>query len=187
MGRLRNESSFCLRVFLHSLAFGTLKPFLAKSPKDRVSRPQLEMTIDVMANSFLYWMQDFHEARFLEEGAQAYAMTSAGGTKVWPSYGPVSVAKAALEAHVRQVAYELAPRGVSVNAILAGVTRTPALEKIPGADQMANIALERSSAGRLTTPEDVGRFIATIAVSRFDNPWCTGNVIRVDGGENLAG
>ena len=187
MTRLKNESSFRLRVFLHSLAFGTLKPFVAKSPKERVNRSQLEMTIDVMANSFLYWMQDLYGAGFLEQGTQAYAMTSAGGTRVWPSYGPVSVAKAALEAHVRQLAYELIPSGVSVNAILAGVTRTPALEKIPGAEQMVNVALERSSAGRLTAPEDVGRLIATVALSPFDNTWCTGNTIRVDGGENLAG
>ena len=64
-------------------------------------------------------------------------MTSAGGTRVLPFYGAVSAAKAALESHVRQLALELAPRGVTVNAIRAGVTDTPALRKIPGSDVLS--------------------------------------------------
>jgi enoyl-[acyl-carrier-protein] reductase (NADH) len=114
-------------------------------------------------------------------------MTSAGGSRVWPNYGPVCIAKEALEAHVRQLAYELAPEGVSVNAILAGVTQTPALEKIPGAERMVKSALERSSAGRLTLPEDVGRFIGTLVLSLLSPTWCTGSTVHIDGGENLMG
>ena len=58
-------------------------------------------------------------------------MTSSGSTRVIRSYGAVSAAKAALEAHIRQLAFELAPLGVTANAIRAGVTDTPALRRIP--------------------------------------------------------
>ena len=90
------------------------------------------MTLDVMAHSLVYWTQDLFFAGLLAPGARIFAMTSAGDHIVWPAYGAVSAAKAALESHVRQLAVELAPHRVAVNALRAGVTDTPALRKIPG-------------------------------------------------------
>ena len=89
------------------------------------------MTLDVMANSLIYWAQDLAAAGLLRKGSRIYAMTSSGSTRVIRSYGAVSAAKAALEAHIRQLAFELAPLGVTANAIRAGVTDTPALRRIP--------------------------------------------------------
>jgi enoyl-[acyl-carrier protein] reductase III len=111
-------------------------------------------------------------------------MTSAGGHRVWQTYGAVSAAKAALEAHVRQLAYELAPSGISVNALRAGVTDTPAARKIPGSDEMFRRAREANPSLRLTTPEDVAK--AVVAMSLLETGWITGNVIGVDGGEDLS-
>ena len=108
-------------------------------------------------------------------------MTSTGSQRVFPHYGPVSAAKAALESHVRQLAMELAPRKITVNAILAGVTDTPALRKIPGADTIAEVARTRNPSGRLTEPEDVAACL--VELSRPGTYWLTGNVLRVDGGE----
>src|SRR5205807_964922 len=88
--------------------------------------------IGVMAHSLVYWVQDLVHRGLMRKGGKIFAMTSAGGTRVLPNYGAVSAAKAALESHVRQLAMELAPRGIAVNAIRAGVTDTPALRKIPG-------------------------------------------------------
>jgi enoyl-[acyl-carrier protein] reductase III len=110
-------------------------------------------------------------------------MTSAGGHRVWPAYGAVSAAKAALESHIRQLAVELAPSGISVNALQAGVTDTPAARRIPGSDKMFSLALESNPGKRLTTPEDVAELI--VALSLCGSTWSTGNVIRVDGGEDL--
>ena len=114
-----------LDVVLHSLAFGTLKPFLGDE-KERMTRAQMDMTLDVMAHSLVYWVQDLVAAGLLGSGAHVFAMTSAGGHRIWPAYGAVSAAKAALESHCRQLAVELVPKGVAVNAIRAGVTDTPA-------------------------------------------------------------
>jgi NAD(P)-dependent dehydrogenase (short-subunit alcohol dehydrogenase family) len=173
-----------VHVLFHSLAFGTLRPFTAPDPAEQVNRKQLEMTLDVMANSLVYWTQDLRAARLLEAGARILAMTSAGGSRVWATYGPVSAAKAALESHVRQLAFELAPHGISVNAVRAGVTDTPSLRKIPGNEQIVQHALRQNPHHRLTTPEDVARAVTALALP--STAWITGNVIGVDGGENLS-
>ncbi|MGC8833194.1 MAG: enoyl-ACP reductase FabI [Armatimonadota bacterium] len=174
-----------VRVLLHSLAFGALKPFIAESPSDRVSQAQMEMTLDVMANSLVYWVQDLVQRRLMGEGGRIFAMTSSGSTRVWSSYGPVSAAKAALESHVRQLALELAPYGITVNALRAGVTDTPALRKIPGHEEMIATAQRRNPHRRLTKPEDVAKALAALCLP--ETAWITGNVIGVDGGEDIAG
>ncbi len=174
-----------IRIVMHSLAFGTLRPYVADQTKDGVNQKQVDMTLDVMANSLVYWVQGLAHRNLMCEGTRIVAMTSAGGTRIWPSYGPVSAAKAALESHIRQLAYELAPKGITVNAIRAGVTDTPALRKIPGNDELLEGARHRNPSGRLTTPEDVAAAIALLADPR--SYWITGNTIGVDGGEDIVG
>lgn len=173
-----------VRVVLHSLAFGTLRPYIGGDDAPTIGRRHLEMTLDVMAHSLVYWVQDLVMVGRLQEGGRVFAMTSSGSLAAWPSYGAVSAAKAALEAHIRQLAVELAPHGVTANAIMAGVTKTAALEKIPGADEIARKALERNPHGRLTTPEDVARCL--VALLSPGTGWLTGNVLRVDGGETIS-
>jgi enoyl-[acyl-carrier protein] reductase III len=118
-------------------------------------------------------------------GGRIFAMTSAGSRSVLPSYGAVSAAKAALESHVRQLAVELAPLGVTANAILAGVTDTPALRRIPGHERLIERALAGNPHGRLTTPEDVAA--ALVELARPGLYWLTGNVLQIDGGEAIVG
>ena len=170
-----------IRVFLHSLAFGTLKPFVARSPSDAITKAQMDMTLDVMANSLVYWIQDLTSRNLMVRGGRVFAMTSAGGQRVWKTYGAVSAAKAALESHIRQLALEMGPLGISANAIRAGVTDTPALRKIPGHEEMIEMASKRNPGGRLTTPHDVAS--AMLHLSHPGCGWITGNVINVDGGE----
>ena len=172
-------------VLLHSLAFGNLQPYIADTPQDGITAAQMDMTLTVMAHSLVYWTQDLVRRGLMRQGGKIFAMTSAGGTRVLPNYGAVSAAKAALESHIRQLAMELAPRGIAVNAIRAGVTDTPALRKIPGHEAIAETALKRNPAGRLTTPGDVARAIAVLC--RPGTEWISGNVIGVDGGEDIIG
>ncbi len=114
-----------------------------------LSRKQLEMTADVMAHSLLYWVRDLFHAGLFGHGSRLYAMTSEGATLAVPTYGAVSVAKAALEAHVRQLALELMPHGITVNAIRAGVTDTPALHRIPNWEHLLAEAQHRNPSGRV--------------------------------------
>ncbi|MBI4462822.1 MAG: SDR family oxidoreductase [Acidobacteria bacterium] len=174
-----------VRVFLHSLSFGALRPYFTDLPEEPLTQKQMEMTLDVMAHSLVYWSQDLVARGLLREGGRIYAMTSSGGTRVLATYGAVSAAKAALESHIRQLAFELAPRRVTANAIRAGVTDTPSLRKIPGNDRLIEDALRKNPHGRLTTPSDVA---AAVGVLVHPNTyWMTGNVIGVDGGEDIVG
>lgn len=169
-------------VVLHSLAFGTTLSYVTnETDQKEVSQRQLEMTADVMAHSLIYWVRDVFHAGLLGDGSRVFAMTSEGATRAVPTYGPVSAAKAALEAHVRQLSMELIPHGITVNAIRAGVTDTPALRRIPGHEELRAAAEARNPGGRLTRPEDVGE--ALIALASPHLYWMTGNVIGVDGGE----
>lgn len=172
-----------LRVLMHSLAFGTLKPLVTDMPGQQTTKAQLEMTLDVMAHSLVYWVQDLHARKLLGAGSHVFAMTSSGGTRVMPFYGAVSAAKAALESHVRQLALELGGVGVSVNALRAGITDTPASRKIPAAEFMFQEAKRRNPGGRLTRPEDVAGAIVALSLPGTD--WISGNVIGVDGGEDV--
>jgi NAD(P)-dependent dehydrogenase (short-subunit alcohol dehydrogenase family) len=182
--RLR-DSGQRLRVLLHSLAFGSLKPFVSGDPAEFVDVRSLDMTVNVMAHSLVYWCQGLVRRELLGPGGRILAMTSAGSQLVLPAYGPVSAAKGALETHCRQLAVELAPLGVTVNALMAGVTDTPALRKIPDWEAMMQKAQARNPSRRLTRVEDVASAIALLC--RPESQWITGNVIRVDGGEGIAG
>ncbi|MGQ0792701.1 MAG: enoyl-ACP reductase FabI [Deltaproteobacteria bacterium] len=172
-----------LRVLVHSLAFGTLKPYIGASVKEMVTDTNMNMTLDVMAHSLVYWTQEAVHRKLLGRGGRVFAMTSAGGHRVWLTYGPVSASKAALESHIRQLAVELAPHGITANSIQAGVTLTPALSKIPGNEQIIENAVKVNPGGRLTTTKDVAE--AIVALSGRGGNWITGNVIKVDGGEDL--
>ena len=68
-----------------------------------------------------------------------------------------------------------------MNSIMAGVTDTPALRKIPGSHDMITLAQRKNPSGRLTSPKDVADAIGLLSHPKAH--WITGNVICVDGGE----
>jgi NAD(P)-dependent dehydrogenase (short-subunit alcohol dehydrogenase family) len=181
----RRGKSERFQVLMHSLAFGTLRPLVAEDSEEQASQKQLEMTLDVMANSLVYWTQDCYGAGLLGKHSRIFAMTSAGGSASWKGYGAVSAAKCALESHIRQLSCELGPVGITANSICAGVTDTPALRKIPQASRMIEGALRKNPTGRLTTPEDVAACL--VALAQPATYWMTGNTIYIDGGEGHAG
>ena len=174
-----------VKTFIHSIAFGTLKPMLSKDDHSTLNQKNIEMTINVMGSSLVYWAQDLYKANLLKQGTQIFSMTSSGGRRQWPSYGAVSMAKATLESASRQLAIELAGEGIAVNTIQAGVTDTPALRKIPGNEKMIEFANKQNPSGRLTLPEDIADYVSLLSMS--NNSWLTGNVLRVDGGEDIIG
>lgn len=181
--RFAGQGAQTVRVLLHSLAFGTLKPYIAKKVDDAITQAQMEMTIDVMANSLVYWTQGLVSRGLMKKGGRIFAMTSSGGHSVLQNYGAVSAAKSALESHIRQLAMELGHLGITSNAIMAGVTDTPALRKIPGAVKMLEVAKAKNPFGRLTEPGDVARAMVLLADDHAF--WVSGNVIGVDGGEDI--
>jgi NAD(P)-dependent dehydrogenase (short-subunit alcohol dehydrogenase family) len=174
-----------VRLLFHSLAFGSLVPLVGENAAASARQAQLAMTLDVMANSLVYWTQDLVWRGLIRAGGRILAMTSAGSHRAMVSYGMVSAAKAALEAYVRQLALELGPRSISVNAIRAGVTDTAALRRIPGWQSLADRAAASNPRGRLTTPGDVAGMVGLLLDSHAD--WINGSVIGIDGGEDIVG
>jgi NAD(P)-dependent dehydrogenase (short-subunit alcohol dehydrogenase family) len=181
--RFSKDPSQTVRVLLHSLAFGTLKPFIAGKQEEMLSQAQMEMTLDVMAHSLVYWVQGLILRKLMKKGGRILGLTSSGGHSVIPNYGAVSAAKSCLESHLRQMAMELGSLGITANAIMAGVTDTPALRKIPNHVKMRDVAKAKNPTGRLTTPEDVAKAIVLLADESAY--WISGSVIGVDGGEDV--
>jgi enoyl-[acyl-carrier-protein] reductase (NADH) len=178
--RLNSKPS--VKVIMHSLAFGTLKPFISNET-ELITKAQMEMTLDVMAHSLVYWVQDVFKNNLLADKCRIFAMTSSGGHSTIPYYGAVSAAKAALESHVRQLTSELGPLNASVNSIMAGVTNTPALSKIPGNKSMMEVAISKNPRDRLTTPEDIAKVISVLC--KDGGEWISGGIINADGGEDI--
>jgi len=182
---LADDPADSIHFMLHSLAFGTLLPFIADAPEEAVSEAQMDMTLRVMAHSLVYWVQDLVRRNLLARGSRVYALSSAGAIRMAPMYGVVSAAKAALESHARQLALELGPRGIAVNCLRPGVTDTHALRVIPGHEVYVAEALKRNPGGRLTTTEDVAKGLVALADPAIT--WISGTVIPVDGGEIIVG
>lgn len=179
------DEEHSIHVFMHSLAFGSLLPLVGEGPEQSVNPAQMDMTLNVMANSLVFWVQEMVWRGMLRRGGRVFSMTSEGSRVVVPNYGVVSAAKAALESHTRQLALELGERGILVNCIQAGVTQTPAQSKIPGAERMVEVTLKRNPTGRLTTTRDVAATIA--ALSQPEIQFISGTTIVVDGGESAVG
>jgi len=176
------EGENTIIALMHSLAFGTLLPFITADMK-KVMRPkQLTMTTEVMANSLIYWVQGLIKRGMMSSGGRIIAMTSSGSRRCIPDYGAVSSAKAALESHVRQLSLELAPFNITANAVCAGVTDTDALRKIPINKKLARVAIDRNPHHRLGTVEEVADTIVGLCSPAFR--WINGNTIHCDGGED---
>jgi enoyl-[acyl-carrier protein] reductase III len=111
------------------------------------------------------------------------SITSDGGQRVIPGYGIVGPAKAALESLTRGLAFELAPKGILVNGVLAGLADTKSARSIPGADDVIEHAKFHTPLGKIVEPEDVARVVAFLA-SEEASMIC-GQFITVDGGRSI--
>jgi enoyl-[acyl-carrier protein] reductase III len=115
-------------------------------------------------------------------GGRIVAVSSSGARSVVPGYVSLGLAKAALESLVRYLAVDLAPAGITVNAV-----STAKLDKGPATPrpEMARALAARTPAGRLTTPADLADAIALLCTD--EAAWVQGQVITVDGGLSLRG
>jgi enoyl-[acyl-carrier protein] reductase III len=119
----------------------------------------------------------------MKPGSSIVGVSSLGSTRVLENYVLVGTSKAALESVVRYLAVELAPRGIRVNAVSAGVVDTEALDHFPNREQMLRAARERTPAGRMVEPEDVAGAVAYLCSADAD--MVRGQTLVVDGGYSL--
>ncbi|MDO1511158.1 SDR family oxidoreductase [Maribacter confluentis] len=172
----------CIKVLVHSVAKGTLKPMYSDHGSTLVNA-DFKITLEAMALSLYDWTKALFASDVFAADTRIISFTSEGNTRALPNYGAVSVAKVALEALTRNIALEFAPKGIKANCIQAGVTLTKSLKMIPGYASIKEHALARNPNKRLTTPEDVANAVYMLTLD--EAKWITGTVIKVDGGESL--
>ena len=162
---------------------------LASSPEyasDSVlDEEDMARTIHAMGTSLLGWTQEALARGLFAPDARVLGLTSEGNEVAWRGYAAVAAAKVALESVSRSIAVEMASFGIRSNVVQAGVTDTPALRMIPGSAHLKAQARTRNPFGRLTSPQDVANVVYLLSLP--EAAWINGEVIRVDGGERIAG
>lgn len=128
------------------------------------------------------WLCAIEASKLMPDGGSIVNITSQGSSKVLPYYFSVGTSKAALEALTRYLAVELAPMGISVNAVSGGYVETSALDYFPNRDSMLE-AGRSTPAGRMVSAEDIARVVAFLCTE--DAAMIRGQVIVVDGGYTL--
>jgi enoyl-[acyl-carrier protein] reductase III len=176
-GRLK-ESFGGLDVLISNAASGVIKPAMELTPR------HWHWTMDINAAALLSLAQQAVPLMG-ERGGHVVAVSSIGAVRAIPQYAAVGASKAALESLVRHLAVELAPRGVRVNAVSAGVVDTDALKHFPNREQILTESARRTPAGRLVEPADVADAVLFL-VSPLSS-MMVGQTVVVDGGYAIMG
>jgi enoyl-[acyl-carrier protein] reductase III len=164
-----------LDALVHCAATGVIRAALETTDK------HFDWTLAANARAFLSLARV--AAPQMPAGSSIVGVSSLGAGRVLENYVLVGTSKAALEALVRYLAVELAPRGVRVNAVSGGVIETEALDHFPNREQMLSWSLERTPAGRLVEPGDVADAVAFLCSPKAE--MIRGQTIVVDGGFSL--
>ncbi len=162
-------------VVVHNAATGVIKPALETEDK------HWDWTLNANARALLSLARAC--APDMESGSSIVAISSLGAQRVLENYVLVGTSKAALESVVRYLAVELAPRGIRVNAVSAGVVETEALDHFPNREEMLRAGKTRTPAGRLVEPGDIAGAVAFLCSP--DAQMVRGHTLIVDGGYSL--
>ncbi len=160
---------------VHNAATGVIRPALETEDK------HWDWTVSANARALLALARGLVPG--MRSGSSFVGISSLGSTRVLENYVLVGVSKAALEAVVRYLAVELAPRGIRVNAVSAGVVETNALDHFPNREQMIADSLARTPAGRLVEPSDVAEAVCFLCSPAAE--MVRGQTLVVDGGFSL--
>jgi enoyl-[acyl-carrier protein] reductase I len=168
-------------ILVHAVAFANRDELTG--PYYNTSREGFRLAMDISVYSFTALAQAFQP--LLREGGSLLTLTYYGSEKVMPHYNVMGVAKAALEASVRYLAYDLGSQGVRVNAISAGPIRTLAAAGVSGFKAMYRQFTEVAPLRQAITIEDIGGTAVYLASDLSAK--VTGEVIYVDSGYNILG
>jgi enoyl-[acyl-carrier protein] reductase III len=164
-----------LQALVHNAATGVIRPALETEDK------HWDWTLATNARALLSLARVC--APQMDPGSSIVGISSLGSMRVLENYVLVGTSKAALESVVRYLAVELAPRGIRVNAVSAGVVETEALDHFPNREQMLHAAQARTPAGRMVEPDDVAGAVAYLCSP--DAEMVRGQTLIIDGGYSL--
>lgn len=171
-----------LDFVIHSIAYAPATTFQKRFVDTTLEEWQTAM--NASAYSLVSVAQ--RAAPLMRAGGSIVTMTYLAAERVVPHYNMMGIAKAALEASVRYLAYDLGSQGVRVNAISAGPVRTIAARSISGFADMYSTAGAQSMLGRNITQEEVGGLALALVSDRLGSG-ITGETIYVDAGFNAIG
>jgi enoyl-[acyl-carrier protein] reductase I len=172
-----------LDLLVHSVAFAAaedLEGRFTDTPRDR-----FWLALDVSAYSLVGCARAAEPLMDARGGGSILTMTYLGGERAVPHYNVMGVAKAALDASVRYLAWDLGQKNIRVNAISAGPVRTLAARSIAGFPTMEAIVEERSPLHRHIEADDVGA--AAVYLLSDDARNVTGTTLYVDSGYHSMG
>jgi enoyl-[acyl-carrier protein] reductase I len=170
-----------LDMMLHSVAF---------APREALDKPFLETTRDAFlvaheVSAYSLVALSKRAVPLMTDGGSITTMTFRGAQKVYPNYNVMGVAKAALEASVRYLAYELGAKKIRVNAISAGPVQTLAARGIADFSTMMNLYKDRAPLGRSCEPSELGQ--TAVFLASDGGSGMTGQTLFVDGGYDIMG
>jgi enoyl-[acyl-carrier protein] reductase III len=169
------EQAGALDVLVSNAATGVIRPLLELEEK------HWDWTMNANARALLTLAR--HAAPSMQPGSSIVAVSSLGSERVLDNYALVGTSKAALEALVRYLAVELAPRDIRVNAVSAGLVETGALEYFPNREEMLASYERRTPAGRLVGPREVADAVCFLCSPEAG--MIRGHTLVVDGGYSL--
>jgi enoyl-[acyl-carrier protein] reductase I len=179
--RQAGETYGAIDFVLHSIAFAPLEDL--KGPFLNSSRAGFKTAMDISVYSLAIVAR--HAAEVMPNGGSIATLTYLGGEKVVSGYNMMGVCKAALDAAVKYLAYDLGPKKIRVNAVSAGPVKTLAASAVGEADKLAGLYEAVSPLGRNIDREEVGSagmFILSDLASGI-----TGEILHVDCGYNIMG
>jgi enoyl-[acyl-carrier protein] reductase III len=175
--QVRAEFGRC-DILVGNVASGVVRPI------SQVEDKHWDWTMDINARSILRCAQQALPLMEPNGWGRIIAITSFGSTRVFAEYGVIGVSKATIEALVRYLAVELAPKGIAVNAVSPGIVATDALRSFSiDVEDTLQEAAARTPAQRVTTPEDVARLVGFLCSD--DAAMIVGQTIVVDGGWSI--
>jgi enoyl-[acyl-carrier protein] reductase I len=172
-----------LDILVHSVAFAAaedLEGRFTDTPRDR-----FWLALDVSAYSLVICARAAEPLMEARGSGAILTMTYLGGERAVPHYNVMGVAKAALDASVRYLAWDLGLKGIRMNAISAGPVRTLAARSIAGFTTMEAIVEERAPLHRHIEADDVGNAAAYLLSEDARN--VTGTTLYVDAGYHSMG
>ena len=166
---------------VHSIAFAPIEDL--KCPFVQASREGFKTAMDVSVYSLAIVSR--HAAKIMPDGGSIVTMTYFGGERVVEGYNLMGVCKAALDASVRYLAFDLGPKKIRVNAVSAGPVKTLAASAVGEADKLAGLYEAVSPMNRNITREEVGA--AGMFLLSDLSSGITGEIMHVDCGYNTMG
>jgi enoyl-[acyl-carrier protein] reductase I len=172
-----------LDILIHSVAFAPPQTF--ERPFADTSRQDFLTALDISAYSLIAITRRAAPLMQKQGGGAVLTMTFNASQRTYPNYNIMAVAKAALEAEVRYLSYELGPQGIRVNAVSAGPVRTLAARSITGFTVMEEHTERNAPLRRNISAEDVGNAALYLCSPMAAN--VTGQILLVDAGYSILG